>query len=311
MRTLVTGGAGFIGSNLVDRLVADGHEVSVLDDLSHGSRDNLEQAGDRASFYRGDVTDPALPELLGDVHPEVVFHLAAQIDVRASVSDPVTDTRQNVLGTVNLAEAARRAGVRKVCFASSAAIYGVPEYLPIDEAAPVRAASPYAAAKLCGEVYLNTFRELHGLDCTALALANVYGPHQDPHGEAGVVAIFAGALLGGAPTTVFSDGSQTRDYVYVGDVVDAFVAASGQQGSGARYNIGTGVQTSDRELHTLIANVTGAPDRPQFAPARPGDLPACALDARRARAELGWGPRTGLADGIERTVEHFRRARRG
>lgn len=307
MRALVTGGAGFIGSTLTDLLVAAGHEVSVLDDLRRGKRENLPE---QADLHRMDIGDDGVPELLARLRPEVIFHLAAQIDVRQSVADPLDDARQNVLGTVNLAEAARRADVRKIVFSSSGgSIYGAPEDLPISEDVPINPISPYAASKVSGEVYLNMFRELYGLDCTHLALSNVYGPRQDPHGEAGVVAIFSNALLEGKPTVVFGEGANTRDYVYVGDVAQAFVAASGERGGGRRFNIGTGVQTSDRELHTLVARAAGASDDPGFAPARLGDLPASALDPSRARAELGWEPKVELAEGVGRTVEYFRRGR--
>jgi UDP-glucose 4-epimerase len=198
------------------------------------------------------------------------------------------------------------AGTRKIVFASSGgSIYGTPERLPVAESVPVNPQSPYAASKVSAEVYLNTYRELYGLDCTHLALANVYGPRQDPHGEAGVVAIFATALLAGRPTRVFGDGGNTRDYVYVSDVVAAFVAASGQVGGGRRYNIGTGVQTSDREVHTIVAKEASAPDAPEYAAARLGDLRASALDATAARAELSWRPVIDIADGVRRTVEYF------
>jgi UDP-glucose 4-epimerase len=309
MRALVTGGAGFIGSTLVDRLVADGHEVAVVDTFARGRRENLAGAlaGGRVTVHETDVTSPELAAVLAAAAPEVVFHLAAQIDVRVSVAEPVLDVTQNVLGTVNLAEAARAAGVRKVVFASSGgSIYGTPDVLPVAEDVPVNPKSPYAASKVSGEIFLNTYRQLYGMDCTHLALANVYGPRQDPDGEAGVVAIFAKALLAGGATKVFGDGGNTRDYVYVDDVVAAFLAASGEAGGATRYNIGTGVQVSDRELHTLVARAAGAPDTPEHAPARLGDLRASALDSSAARRELGWKPEVDIAEGVRRTVEYFR-----
>ncbi|MDX3657916.1 GDP-mannose 4,6-dehydratase [Streptomyces sp. ID05-26A] len=311
MRALVTGGAGFIGSTLVDRLLRDGHEVHVIDDLRRGKRTAPTDPAhaDRYSFTRLDVTSPELGDLLAEVEPEAVFHLAAQIDVRVSVERPLDDAQQNVLGTINLAEAARKAGTRKILFASSGgSIYGTPDVLPVSEEVPTNPKSPYAASKLSGEIYLNTFRQLYGVDCTHLALANVYGPRQDPHGEAGVVAIFANALLGGHPTKVFGDGGNTRDYVFVEDVVNAFVLASGDNGGGRRYNIGTGVQVSDRELHTLVAEAAGAQDAPEHAPGRLGDLRASALDPSLAKAELGWVPETDIRTGVQRTVEYFRSA---
>ncbi|MGH4019216.1 MAG: NAD-dependent epimerase/dehydratase family protein [Pseudonocardiaceae bacterium] len=309
MRTLVTGGAGFIGSTLVDRLLRDGHEVAVIDDLRHGRWANLAGGPDtgRCTVHPVDITAPALHDVVRDAGPAVIFHLAAQVDVRASVTDPVSDAHTNVLGTVNVAEAARRAAVRKIVFASSGgSIYGTPDLLPVSEKAPVNPKSPYAASKVAGEVYLNAYRELHGLDCTHLALANVYGPRQDPHGEAGVVAIFTESLLNGRPTAVFGDGGNTRDYVFVEDVVAAFVAAAGTAGSGARFNIGTGIQTTDRELHRLVACASGAPDEPRFAEARLGDLRASALDPAAAREVLGWKPQVSLDEGVAHTVEHFR-----
>jgi UDP-glucose 4-epimerase len=305
VRALVTGGAGFIGSTLVDRLLGDGHDVHVVDDLSRGKRASVE--ADRYSFSQVDITSPELVDVVAGFAPEVVYHLAAQIDVRVSVAEPLVDATKNVLGTVNLAEAARRAGVRKVLFASSGgSIYGTPDVLPVSEAVPINPKSPYAASKVSGEVYLNTYRQLYGMECTHLALANVYGPRQDPHGEAGVVAIFANALLAGRPTKVFGDGGNTRDYVFVEDVVAAFVAASGEAGGGRRYNIGTGHQVSDRELHTLVAKAVGAPDEPELAPARLGDLRASALDPSAARDDLGWTPQVDITEGVTRTVEFFR-----
>lgn len=309
MRVVVTGGAGFIGSTLVDRLNTAGHDTHVVDDLSTGSRSNL-AAADPAGLHVLDITSPDLPTLLERLRPEVVFHLAAQIDVRSSVADPQRDARINVLGTINVAEGARRAGTRKVVFSSSGgSIYGTPELLPVAEDIPVNPQSPYAASKVAGEVYLNTYRGLYGIECTHLALANVYGPRQNPHGEAGVVAIFADALLSGQPTKVFGDGGNTRDYVYVEDVAAAFVAAAGSAGNGNRYNIGTGVQTADRELHRLVAAAAGAPDEPASAPARLGDLRASALHSAAAARDLGWKPEVGIAEGIGRTVDHFRALR--
>ena len=309
MRALVTGAAGFIGSTLVDRLLVDGHTVVGIDDLSSGRIANLEaaRAFDRFELVQADVVDADLIGLLAQIAPEVVYHLAAQIDVRRSVADPEFDATVNVVGTVRLAEAARRAGVRKVVHTSSGgSVYGVPSDYPTGETAPTDPASPYAASKVAGEIYLNTFRHLHGMDCSHVAPSNVYGPRQDPHGEAGVVAIFINALLAGEPTTVFGEGGNTRDYVYVGDVVDAFVRASGTAGAGQRFNIGTGVETSDRALHTAVAAAVGAPDEPRFAPPRLGDLARSCLDVRKAEMVLGWRPRVRLDVGLRQTVEHFR-----
>ena len=309
MRALVTGAAGFIGSTLVDRLLADGHSVVAVDDLSSGRWANLDnaRAAGEFEFAEADIVDADLIALLAGARPEVVFHLAAQIDVRRSVTDPEFDAAVNVVGTVRLAEAARRAGVRKVVHTSSGgSIYGVPAEYPTSEDVPPDPASPYAASKLSGEVYLNTFRHLYGMDCAHIAPANVYGPRQDPHGEAGVVAIFVKAMLAGEPTRIYGDGSNTRDYVFVSDVVEAFVCASGTVGGGQRFNIGTGVETSDRRLHSVVAAAVGVSDDPAVEPARLGDLRRSCLDPRRAETVLGWRPRVALEDGVARTVEYFR-----
>jgi UDP-glucose 4-epimerase len=309
VRTLVTGAAGFIGSTLVDRLLADGHTVTGIDDLSSGNSVNLGLAErhDTFEFVKADIVDADLLGLLAETKPEVVFHLAAQISVSHSVDDPQLDSSVNVVGTVRLAEAARKTGVRKVVHTSSGgSVYGIPPVYPTDETVPVDPASPYAASKVCGEVYLNMFRNLYGLDCSHIAPANVYGPRQDPHGEAGVVAIFAKALLSGKSTKIFGDGTDTRDYVFVEDVVDAFVRASGEAGGGQRFNVGTGVETSVRQLHSAIAAAVGAPDEPVMLAPRMGDLRRSCLDNRRAAEVLGWTPKVPLADGVPRTVEYFR-----
>ena len=310
MRTLVTGAAGFIGSTLVDRLLADRHSVVGVDDLSSGRSENLGPAERNADFefVKADIVDADLIGLLADTRPEVIFHLAAQISVRHSVDDPPFDASVNVVGTVRLAEAARRAGVRKVVHTSSGgSIYGTPPSYPTNEDTPIDPTSPYAASKVAGEVYLNTFRNLYGMECSHIAPANVYGPRQDPHGEAGVVAIFSQALLAGRPTKIFGDGTDTRDYVFVDDVVDAFVRASGEAGGGQRFNIGTEVETSVRQLHTAIASAIGAPDDPEFHPPRLGDLQRSCLDISRAESVLGWRPTVKLDNGVARTVEFFRK----
>lgn len=312
MRALVTGGAGFIGSTLVDRLLAEGHAVDVIDDLSTGNLGNLAAArADRAhelTFHRMDVRAPELVELIARRAPEVVFHLAAQLDVRVSVARPVFDAEVNVIGSLNVLEGARMAGVRKVVFASSGGtIYGAvaAEDLPVDEGHPQRPLSPYGITKKVVGDYLYAYRELHGLEYTALALANVYGPRQDPHGEAGVVAIFAGRLLSGESCTVFGDGGQTRDYVYVDDVVDAFVRAA-DKGSGLLANVGTGVETSVLELYRTMATAAGSSAEPVFAPERPGELARSALDPARAKLHLGWESWTDLPTGTAAVLEWFR-----
>jgi UDP-glucose 4-epimerase len=298
---LVTGAAGFIGSHLVDRLLAAGHEVVGIDDMSTGGhwREDID-------FHRLDVTDPALVALAAERRPEVICHLAAQVSVRASVRGPLHDGRVNALGTVNVLEAACAGGARKVVNTSSCAVYGVPDELPVPADAELRPASPYAASKVCAEIYTRMYRTLHGLDCTTLTLANVYGPRQSPEGEAGVVSLFTDALLHGTATQIYGDGTNTRDYVYVLDVVDAFVRACGDRGGGRRFNVGTGVQTTDTELHSLIAEVVGAPDEPRYTAPRLGDLRAMAIASGPTREELGWEPSTTLREGLTATVEWAR-----
>ena len=312
MRALVTGAAGFIGSTLVDRLLADRHTVVGLDNFATGRATNLEHLADNPAhvFVEADIVTADLGSVLEEHRPEVVFHLAAQIDVRRSVADPQFDASVNVIGTIRLAEAARSTGVRKIVHTSSGgSIYGIPPKYPTTEDDPTDPASPYAAGKVAGEVYLNTFRHLYGLDCSHIAPANVYGPRQDPHGEAGVVAIFAQALLSSKPTKVYADGGKTRDYVFVDDVVDAFVKASGEAGGGQRFNVGTGIETSDRQLHSAVAAAVGGPDDPEYYPERLGDLKRSCLDIGLAERVLGWRPRVQLDDGIRRTVDYFRHAR--
>ncbi len=312
MRALVTGGAGFIGSTLVDRLLAEGHAVDVLDNLSTGSLANLAAArSDRAhdfSFHQIDVRDPSVMELIDRRRPDVVFHLAAQADVRVSVSRPVFDAEINLIGGLHVLEGARLAGAAKVVFASSGGtIYGDvgPAELPAAETLPQRPLSPYGVAKKAMGDYLFAYRELHALEYTALALANVYGPRQDPHGEAGVVAIFAGRLLSGEACTIFGDGTQTRDFVFVDDVVDAFVRAA-DRGSGLLANVGTGVETSVNELYAAMARAAGV-DRPAvLAPARPGELARSALDPSRAGLYLGWEPWTDIDTGTAAVLDWFR-----
>jgi len=316
MRVLVTGGAGFIGSTLVDRLLAEGHAVDVVDDLSSGSLANLADA--RAdhrhdvTFHNLDVRDPALAELCTRRRPEVVFHLAAQIDVRASVARPLFDADVNILGTINVAEAARACGARKVVFAASGGtLYGepAPADIPVKESHPQRPLSPYGVSKKAACDYLYAFRELHGLEYTALALANVYGPRQDPHGEAGVVAIFAGRLLAGEDCTIYGDGEQTRDFVFVDDVVDAFVRAA-NRGGGLVLNVGTGVESSVNTLYATMAAAACVDRVALRGPARAGELARSALDPSRAGTYLGWKPWTDLPTGGAEVLRWFASHRR-
>ena len=296
MRALVTGGNGFIGSHLVDALVERGDAVTVVDHLSKGHTDNLDAALDAGvELVKADVTETAtMIEVFQRARPEVVFHLAAQIDVRRSVEDPSTDAHVNVGGTASVLEAARRSGTRRVLLASTAGVYGDPERLPVVESAPIAPLSPYGASKAAAETYLRLFHRLHGLSTLALRMANVYGPRQDPHGEAGVVAIFCGAAADGQPPTIFGDGEQTRDYVFVADVVRAFVTAADGTVEGA-LNIATGSETSLREL----ASALGV--EPRHAPSRPGEVRRSCLDPEAAAATLGWRACVPLLEGLERT----------
>jgi UDP-glucose 4-epimerase len=310
MRTLVTGGAGFIGSTLVDRLLAEGHEVDVVDDLSTGNIANLAGAradrGRRFSFHRLDIRSPAITELMEMRKPEVVFHLAAQADVRVSVAKPAFDAEVNIIGSLNVFQGAVAAKARKVVFAGSGGtLYGTPEEIPVKEGHPQRPESPYGVSKKSAGDYLFYYREIHGLEYTVCALANVYGPRQDPHGEAGVVSIFAGLLLNKERPTIFGDGQQTRDFVFVDDVVDAFVRGA-EKGGGLILNIGTGVETSVQELYDTMARATGYKQPANYAAARAGELQRSALDPARAGIHLGWKPWTTLPDGVDRTLEFFR-----
>jgi len=309
MRAVVTGGAGFIGSTLVDRLLAEGHAVDVVDDLSTGSLANLADAraspGHEFTFHRLDIAEPEMVELVAHRRPEVIFHLAAQADVRVSVERPAFDARVNIVGTINVLEGARAGGARKVVFAASGGtLYGEPEKLPVPESHPQRPLSPYGVAKKAACDYLAAYRELHGLEFTALALANVYGPRQDPHGEAGVVAIFAGRLLAGEACTIFGDGNQTRDFVYVDDVVDAFARAA-QKGSGLLMNIGTGAETSVNRLYAVMAAAAGSDLPAVYAPPRAGELARSPLDPSRAGIHLGWTPWTTIEAGAGEVLRWF------
>ncbi|HMJ01369.1 MAG TPA: NAD-dependent epimerase/dehydratase family protein [Conexibacter sp.] len=310
MKALVTGGAGFIGSNIVDALVARGDDVAVLDDLSTGSRENLASAiAAGAALHRLDVVDgAAVRDLLAELRPHVVFHLAAQIDVRLSVEDPGADARANVEGTVNVLEAARAAGVARVVLSSTGgAIYGEADVMPTPEDAPSRPLSPYGQAKHAAEGYCSLYAVLHGLSTIALRYANVYGPRQDPLGEGGVIAIYCNRLATGEQPAVYGDGRQTRDFVYVEDVVRANLLAAERELTGS-YNIGTGAETSVLELAEQVGALAHGPFEPRFEPARAGEVRRSCLDPSRTRAQLGWSAETSLADGLRRTLAHQERA---
>ncbi|MGE5188725.1 MAG: NAD-dependent epimerase/dehydratase family protein [Gemmatimonadota bacterium] len=307
MRILITGGAGFIGSHVADACAAEGHEIMVIDNLSSGKKENVPAA---ARFVLCDIGSDTAAEAVRTFRPEVVNHHAAQINVRASVADPVFDAQVNIIATIRLLEACRQSGVRKFLFASSGgAGYGEQERFPADEAHPLRPVSPYGAAKVSVECYLNFYRAQYGMDFTALRYANVYGPRQDPHGEAGVVAIFCRRLLRGQAAIINGDGEQTRDYVYVGDVVRANLAALGR-GSGRAVNIGTGIETSVNTLFRALRQLAGARQEEIHGPAMPGEQRRSCLENRLALDELGWYPETFLEEGLARTYSFFRETTR-
>jgi len=307
VRLLVTGGAGFIGSHLVDRLVAGGHEVAVVDNLDTG---RAERVRPPARLHRVDLRSPRLAEVLAAERPEVVFHQAAQTQLRRSVDDPVFDAGVNVVGSLNLLEACRRVGVRRVIFASSGgAIYGDTEALPTPEDHLPRPASPYGVAKLAVEHYLACWQGLYGIGTVSLRYANVYGPRQDPFGEAGVVAIFAHRMLRGEPPLINGDGEQTRDYVYVDDVVEANLRVLEHPEVSGPLNIGTGLETSVNALFHRLRELTAAAVPERHGPPKAGEQRRSGLDVSLAKRLLGWTPRVGLAEGLARTVEHFRRER--
>jgi len=308
MRCLVTGGAGFIGSNLVDALLLRGDEVTVVDNLATGRRVNLEGAlAAGADLLELDVRDGrALSEVASDRKPEAIFHLAAQIDVRKSLEDPAFDAAVNVGGTANVLEAASAAGTGRVVFVSTGgAIYGegAGKPLPLDEAAEIAPLSAYGQSKYAAEGYLALYERLYGVSGMSLRLGNVYGPRQDPLGEAGVVAIFCGKLRDGGRPTVFGDGTQTRDYIYVGDIVDAALAAAASDYVGS-VNIGSGEEVSVLDLIEVLRELSGSDDfAADFAPPRAGEVQRIALDASRAREVLGWTAKTDLREGMRLTLE--------
>jgi UDP-glucose 4-epimerase len=295
MRVLVTGGAGFIGSHLTDALIARGDEVVVVDDLSAGRPGRLddEVAVHKVSVVNGDEVEA----ITADFRPELICHLAAQIDVRSSVSQPAADAEANVVGTVNVLEGARAVGARMLFCSTGGALYGRDAPIPSLEDVLPLPESPYGVAKHCAEQYVVLYNRLHGTSHTVLRLANVYGPRQDPAGEAGVVAIFCAQVLAGERPTIFGDGRQTRDYVYVGDAVAAFLAAADRGWPGI-WNIGSGQEVSVLELARVISEVAGRPVEPMFTAARPGELLRSALASERARRDLGWSATTPLPDGV-------------
>jgi UDP-glucose 4-epimerase len=305
---LVTGGAGFIGSHVVDRLLADGWAVLVVDDLSTGRIPNLELARTRRdfAFHQADIRSPDLRTLVERYRPDTICHLAAQASVSMSVREPVRDAEINILGTINLLEAARQAGTRRVVFASSGgAIYGSAARLPAREDRVKRPDSPYGISKKVVADYFDWYRRTYGLEYVLEGFTNVYGPRQSPHGEAGVVSIFAEAMLSGRPPTIFGDGRQTRDFVFVTDVADAVVRGA-EAGDGKLLNIGTGVETSVNQIAALLVELTGSKVRPGYGPDRPGDVRRSVVDPSAAAVHLGWQASTPLREGLRRTVDYFR-----
>lgn len=303
MKVLVTGGAGFIGSHVVEAYIAAGHSVTVVDDLSSGKREYV-PAG--VTFYQMDIRDLELGRVFEVEQPDVVNHQAAQVSVPKAVVDPVHDASVNVAGLVNVLEQARRHGVRKVIFASSCAVYGDPNELPVHEEHPVSPLSPYGQSKWTGEHYLALYHRLYGLNFTTLRYANVYGPRQDPFGEAGVITIFVEQMLASMPVTIDGDGDQTRDFVFVGDVATANLRAL-DRGDHSTYNISAGRAVSINNLFEILRDLAGYHHEPRHGPPRPGDIRHSVLDPARAKRELDWCPTMPLEDGLKRTIDFFRR----
>lgn len=301
---LVTGGAGFIGSHVVDALIEAEHEVIVVDDLSTGHRRNVDP---KAKFYQIDIRSRELRSIFEDERPEYVNHHAAHIDVDRSLEDPLYDASVNVLGSINLLECCRQCGVRKIIYASTGgAVYGEPEYLPCDESHPVRPISPYGTSKHAVELYLHLYRQNYGLDYTTLRYSNVYGPRQDPFGEAGVVAIFSLQMLMGEEVTINGSGEQERDFLYVEDCARANLLSI-EKGSGQVYNLGTSKGTSINHLFEKMSRLTGYARHPVHDPPKPGEVLCICLDANKAKKELEWSPTVELQGGLERTLTYFQR----
>ncbi len=304
MKILVTGGAGFIASHLSDRLVALGQRVSIVDNLSTGKRENLPQA---ATFYEIDIRDKALDEVFETEKPDVVFHHAAHANVTESVRNPGHDAAVNVGGSLNLFECCVRHQVERVVYASTGgALYGEACYIPADETHPIDPVSPYGVSKHAVEQYLYAYRQNHGLRYVVLRYPNVYGPRQDPHGEAGVVAIFALQLLTGRQPVIFGDGTKTRDYCFVGDIVDANILALSVDSAAAVFNLGRGIEVSDLEVFESVQEAVGSSITPLFAAVRPGEVEHIALDATKAETELGWKWKVDLLEGIAEAVKYYR-----
>jgi UDP-glucose 4-epimerase len=301
---LVTGGAGFIGSHIVDAYIGEGHNVVVVDDLSSGVKENLNS---KAIFYQADIRSEEIIDIFKRHSPDVVNHHAAQMDVRRSVADPKYDAGINVIGGLNIFEAARETGIKKIVFASTGgAIYGEQDYFPADENHPVRPLSPYGITKLITEKYLHYYREVYGIQHVVLRYANVYGPRQNPHGEAGVVAIFAKKMLQGEVPIINGDGKQTRDYTYVGDVVKANLLALNYTGSNV-FNIGTGIETDVTQLFTILRFLLNPSCPEHHGPAKMGEQMRSVISAAKIQRELGWSPSVPLSDGLKLAAEFFKK----
>ena len=302
IKCLVTGGAGFIGSNIVDALVGAGHSVTVADDLSTGNR---AQVNAQAQFAQVDVLAAEFEHVFAEGGFEVVYHLAAQTDVMTSVEDPATDAQVNVIGGIRLLELCRKYGVRKVIFSSTSSVFGEPDYLPMDEGHPIRPLCPYAASKHAFEHYLHLYSEIHDLAYTVLRYANAYGPRQDPHHEGGVVAIFAYKILNGAVPIIYGDGEQTRDFVHVDDLVRANLICL-ERGDNSYYNLGTGIETTVNELVALFDELSGAKAEVEYAAGRRGEMRRLSLQSARAATELQWSPTVGLCAGVQSVLDYFK-----
>lgn len=302
MKVLVTGGAGFIGSHLVDALIKQGYQMVVVDNLSTGRPENINPA---ATFYQADISSSELERIFEKERPELVNHQAAQTVIKKSMEDPVFDARQNILGSLNLVLQCLRFGVKKIVYASSAGIYGEPEYRPVDENHPVAPISCYGISKHTVEHYLHLSQLENSLSYTVLRYSNVYGPRQSPKGEAGVVAIFTRQMLQGERPTIFGKGDKTRDYIYVADVVMANILAMEKSIIGV-HNISTGVETSDQEMFDILAGLTGYQDNPHYAPVRKGEIYRICLDSSKAQKKLGWQPQFLLGEGLRETVNYYR-----
>ena len=305
VRIIVTGGAGFIGSHIAEAFLNEGHDVLVLDSLWEHGGGRRTNVPSRATFVHMDIRDEGLTRIFSDFKPDAISHHAAQHSVAIGSREPKYDAAVNVVGLLNVLDNAVRAGVRKIIYASSGAIYGNVDQLPIDEETPQRPISPYGITKMAGEQYLRFYKTEHGLDFTALRYGNVYGPRQDPNGEAGVVAIFINRFLSHEPVRIDWDGEQTRDYVYVKDIAELNCAAL-ERGSGAAFAIGTGKRTSVNQIYTALCDLTGFTAPIERAPRRAGDARNAEFDASLAKRELGWETRTHLIDGMRETVAHFR-----